>query len=40
MIKIQNAINQFRQVQGEPFWKYWKWFKNLLAQYPYHAIEK
>lgn len=25
---------------GEPFWKYIEYFKGLLTQYPYYAIEK
>ena len=40
MARIRNAINQFQQVGGEPFWKHLERFKNLLAQCPRHAIEK
>jgi len=31
---------QYRQETNEPFWKYFKRFKNLLAQCSHHGIEK
>ena len=31
---------QFRQEQSEPFWRYFKRFKDLLAQGSHHGIEK
>jgi len=31
---------QFKQETNEPFWKYFERFKDLLAQYPHHGIEK
>jgi len=31
---------QFRQEQSEPFWRYFKRFKDLLAQCPHHSVEK
>ena len=38
--KLRNEINQFRQTLEEPFWKYLKRFRDLLAQCPHHGIEK
>ena len=31
---------QCRQKPKEPFWKYFKRFKDLLVQYPHHGVEK
>ena len=38
--RIRSEINQFRQRDKEPFWRYLKRFKDLLSQCPHHAIEK
>ena len=37
---IRKNIMQYRQETNEPFWKYFKRFKDLLAQCPHHGIEK
>ena len=37
--RIRNEINQFYQLAGESFWKYFDRFKNLLTQCPHHGIE-
>ena len=37
---IRKNIMQYRQETNEPFWKYFEWFKDLLAKYPHHRIEK
>ena len=31
---------QFRQEPSKPFWRYFERFKDLLAQYPHHGVEK
>ena len=38
--RVQSQINQFRQLDKEPFWKYLDRFKDLLGQCPHCAIEK
>jgi len=38
--QIKKNILQFKQMANEPFWKYFKHFKDLLAQCPHHEIEK
>ena len=37
--KIMNEINQFYQLAGKSFWKYFDRFKNLLIQCLHHRIE-
>ena len=37
---IMKNIMQFKQETNEPFWKCFERFKDLLAQYPHHGIEK
>jgi len=37
---IRKNIMQFKQELSELFWRYFEHFKDLLAQYPYHDIEK
>ena len=37
---IRKNIMQFRQERSEPFWRYFKRFKDLLAQCPHHGVEK
>ena len=37
---IRSDINQFFQLDKEPFWKYLDRFKDLLAQCLHHPIEK
>jgi len=39
-VRIRSEINQSRQRDKELFWRYLERFKDLLAQYPHHAIEK
>ena len=39
-IMLRNEINQFVQLDGESFWKYFDTFKNLLAQCPYHGLDQ
>lgn len=38
--KIRSDIYQFRHKAGEPFWKYFDRFKNLLILCPHHGIDK
>ena len=40
MTRIRSEINQFRQLDKKPFWRYLDRFKDLLAQRPHHAIKK
>ena len=38
--QLRKEINGFKQVDSEPFWKCLERFKDLLAQYPHHGVEK
>ena len=38
--RIRSEINQFRQLDKEPFWRYLERFKDLQPQCPHHVIEK
>jgi len=31
---------QFKEDLSEPFWRYFEYFKDPLAQWPHHGIEK
>jgi len=37
---IRKTIMQFKKETSEPFWRYFKYFKDLLTQCPHHGIEK
>jgi len=39
-VKLRNEINQFVQLDGESFWKYFDRFKTLLAQCPHHGLDQ
>ena len=39
-VKLRNEINQFVQLDREAFWKYFDWFKPLLAQCPHHGLDQ
>jgi len=39
-VKIRNSIQNFKIIPGEPFWKYFDRFKDLLIQCPHHGLEK
>ena len=36
---IRKNLMQFKLESNEPFWRYFKRFKDLLAQCPHHGIE-
>ena len=37
---IRKNIMQFKQEPSEPFWRYFEQFKDFLAQYSHHGMEK
>ena len=39
-VKLRNSIQNFKIIPGEPFWKYFDRFKDLLIQCPHHGLEK